>query len=99
MLNESGEKKENAVDELGGMVSKEMDKIKSEVEEFIMKNKLGGQVSVKVDGRGAVITVSDVILFPAGAAQITRNGLPIMKKLYEMLKEFNYRKMLSNKKK
>ncbi len=90
MLDHDGESQPDAVDELGGMVQKELQEIQSKVEEFIIKNKLGGKVSVEVGERGAVITISDVVLFPEGEAKFTRQAQPILKKLTELLKEFPY---------
>lgn len=90
MLDSGNESKVNAVDELGGMVQKELQDIASEVEEFVMKNKLGGKVSVKMDGRGAVIMISDMVLFPEGEATFASQAKPILKKMTEILKEFPY---------
>ncbi|MFQ6614385.1 MAG: flagellar motor protein MotB [Fidelibacterota bacterium] len=90
MMNIESESKPNAVDELGGMVKAQMDSIESSVEEFVMKNKLGGQVKVKQDGRGAVITISDVILFPPGEADFVTAGADVMAKISELLKQFPY---------
>jgi len=90
MMNVETQAQPNAVDELGGMVKVQMDSIESKVEEFVMKNKLGGQVKVKQDGRGAVITISDIILFPPGEADFVTSGEDIMKKISELLKQFNY---------
>lgn len=63
-----------AVDEVGAMVAKEVEEIASEVEEFVYKNKLSGQVEVSSDERGAVITISDVVLFPPGRSRMTYAG-------------------------
>jgi len=87
---EAEEKKPNAVDELGAMVNKELQDIKSDVEEFIMKNKLAGKVKVEMDGRGAVITISDVLLFPPGETAINPDGLDVLKEVKEVLKQFDY---------
>lgn len=91
MLSKESKAQPDAVDELGGMVQKELDQIKSEVEEFIMKNKLGGQVRAEVDGRGAVITISDVVIFPVGEAEVTPSGLKVLDKIVDILKQFPYR--------
>ncbi len=91
MISKEAEKKENAVDELGGMVQKEMEEILSDIEEFVMKNKLGGQVKSIIDSRGAVIIVSDVVLFNVGESVITEEGLKLTDQLVELLKEFDYR--------
>ncbi|NOZ74587.1 MAG: flagellar motor protein MotB [FCB group bacterium] len=90
MMSKEAEVQPEAVDELGGMVKAQMDSIESNVEEFVMKNKLGGQVKVKQDGRGAVITISDVILFPPGDADFVSAGEDIMAKISELLKQFPY---------
>lgn len=80
----------HAVDEVGAMVAKEIEEIASEVEEFVYKNKLAGQVEVSSDERGAVITISDVVLFPAGASRMTYVGRSTIKKVFDLLKQFNY---------
>ncbi len=90
MINHQAEVKENAVDELGGIVQAELENIKSQVEEFIFKNKLAGNVSVKLDARGAVITISDMILFSEGEAEFTASARPILKKLAKILNQFSY---------
>lgn len=90
MLDVEGESKPNAVDELGALVAAEMDSIQSEVEEFILKNKLGGSVKVKQDGRGAVITISDIVLFPPGKTEINKGADSLLLKIKDMLKQFQY---------
>lgn len=79
-----------AVDEVGAMVAKEIEDIASEVEDFVFKNKLAGQVQVSSDERGAVITISDVILFPPGQAKMTPAGRKTMRQVFELLRQFNY---------
>ncbi|PID28772.1 MAG: flagellar motor protein [Candidatus Cloacimonadota bacterium] len=85
------ESKIDAVDELGAMIAKEMDEIQSEVEEFILKNKLGGQVKTEVDDRGFVITISDVVLFNPGRAVINESSEELLTKMKDILIEFPYR--------
>jgi chemotaxis protein MotB len=80
----------HAVDEVGAMVSREMEDIISEVEEFVFKNKLSGEVRVSSDERGAVITISDVVLFPAGSAEMTPKGRATLRQVFDVLKQFNY---------
>jgi chemotaxis protein MotB len=80
----------HAVDEVGAMVAKEVEEIASEVEEFVFKNKLAGQVDVSSDERGAIITISDVVLFPAGKARMTYAGNEIIKQVFGLLKQFSY---------
>ena len=80
----------DAVDEVGAMVSKEIEEISSEVEEFVYKNKLAGQVEVESDERGAIITISDKILFPAGTSRMNYEGTKTVKQIFELLDQFNY---------
>lgn len=80
----------HAVDEVGAMVNREMEDIISEVEEFVFKNKLSGEVRVSSDERGAVITISDVVLFPAGSAEMTPEGRKTLSQVFEVLQQFNY---------
>lgn len=84
------EKTVHAVDEVGAMVNREMEDIISEVEEFVFKNKLSGKVRVSSDERGAVITISDVVLFPAGSADMTSKGRTTLRQVFDVLKQFNY---------
>ncbi len=84
------EKTIHAVDEVGAMVAKEVEDIASEVEEFVYKNKLSGQVEVSSDERGAIITLSDTVLFPAGRARMTSTGSKIIKEIFDVLKQFDY---------
>ena len=80
----------HAVDEVGAMVNREMEDIISEVEEFVFKNKLAGEVRVSSDERGAVITISDVVLFSAGSADMTPKGQATLRQVFDVLKQFNY---------
>ena len=80
----------NAVDEVGAMVAKEIEEIASEVEEFVYKNKLAGQVQVSSDERGAVITISDVVLFPPGQATMGPEGKKVIKQVFDLLNQFHY---------
>jgi len=90
MLQSSQAPQPNAVDDLGSMVQKEMQDIKSEVQEFVLKNKLGGKVKVQIGQKGAVITISDVVLFPAGAADFTQASRRLLPKITALLKQFPY---------
>ena len=80
-----------AVDEVGAMVAKEIEEIASEVEEFVYKNKLAGQVQVSSDERGAVITVSDIVLFSPGTAKMSAKGSEVIKQVFDLLNQFNYK--------
>ena len=90
MYDKPAEKKPHAVDELGGMVQKELENIVSEVREFVMFNNLGGKVRVEDNGIGATITISDMVLFSSGETKMTSGGLEIMKKLSDVLRQFSY---------
>ncbi len=80
----------HAVDEVGAMVAKEMQDIVTEVEEFVYKNKMSGQVDVETDERGAVITISDTVLFPPGASSLTTAGSDVLKQVFDLLRQFDY---------
>ena len=81
----------DAVDEVGAMVAKEIEEIASEVEEFVYKNKLAGQIQVSSDERGAIITVSDIVLFSPGTAKMSLKGSQVIKQVFELLNQFNYK--------
>lgn len=87
---EPQKKDQEAVDEAGGMVQKEIDEIVSDVRELIMFNQLGGMVSVEANETGATITISDVILFPPGDSTMSKEGLHIMAKIANVLSQFRY---------
>ncbi len=89
------EKKAEAVDEAGGMVQQEVDQIVSDVQELVMFNKLGGLVNVQESEVGATVTISDMALFPAGAAKMSSNGLTIMAKVSKVLSQFPYHTKIS----
>lgn len=87
---DSSEKEDHAVDELGGMVQKEMEEIVSDVRELIMFNKLGGQVRVEETEDGAVITLSDMVIFRPGESRLSEDGRIIMEKVSMVLAQFHY---------
>ena len=87
---DSSEKQDHAVDELGGMVQKEMEEIVSDVRELIMFNKLGGQVRVEETEDGAVITISDMVLFGPGDVRLSEDGRIVMEKVSMVLAQFHY---------
>lgn len=80
----------HAVDEIGALVNKEVNNILTDVKQFVSGHKLGSKISAHSDERGAVITISDVVLFPQGEARITPEGIRIIKQIFEMLKDFDY---------
>ena len=79
-----------AIDELGGMIEKEMEEIVSEVRELVLFNKLGGEVSVTKTEDGVVITLSDLLLFSAGGTLLSEKGLDILKKVAAVLSKLAY---------
>jgi chemotaxis protein MotB len=87
---EPRERQREAVDELGAMVQKEVEEIVSDVRELVLFNRLGGMVEVKESDVGAVITISDMVLFRSGEATMVPEGVEIMAKLAEVLKQFRY---------
>ena len=78
------------IDELGGMIEKELDEIVSEVRELVIFNKLGGEVSVTKTEDGVVITLSDLLLFQAGGTQLSAKGLDILEKVATVLAKLAY---------
>jgi chemotaxis protein MotB len=79
-----------AVGEVVAIVAKEVEKNASEVEEFVFKNKLAGQVDVSSNERGAIITISDTVLFPSGKSRMTSMGNDFIKQVFDFLQHFNY---------
>jgi len=78
------------IDELGGMIQKEMEEIVSEVRELVLFNKLGGEVSVIKTEEGIVITMSDLLLFSEGGTSLSEKGHDILKKVAEVLSKLAY---------
>lgn len=78
------------IDELGGMIEKEMEDIVSEVRELVLFNKLGGEVSVTKTEDGVVITMSDLLLFNEGGTKLSEKGLDILKKVAVVLSKLAY---------
>ena len=78
------------IDELGGLIQKEMDEIISEVRELVMFNKLGGMVSVTQTDTGVVITMTDMLLFKKGGATLAPRGIDILEKVAFVLAKFAY---------
>ena len=79
------------IDELGGMIEKELDDIVSEVRELVLFNKLGGEVSVVKTETGVVITMSDLLLFAQGGTRLSEKGLDILRKVAFVLSKLAYR--------
>ncbi len=83
-------KDDRAMDEAGAMVQKEVEDIVSDVKELVMFNKLGGNVKVEENEDGAVITISDALLFGPGDAAMNQAGEPVMVKIAKVLAQFSY---------
>ena len=81
---------DQAIDELGGMIEKEMDDIVSEVRELVLFNKLGGEVSVTKTDAGVVITMSDLLLFSEGGTKLSAKGIDILEKVAAVLSKLAY---------
>ena len=79
------------IDELGGMIEKELEEIFSEVRELVLFNKLGGEVSVTKTEDGVVITMSDLLLFAEGGARLSDKGHDILQKVASVLSKLAYR--------
>lgn len=78
------------IDELGGMIEKEMEEIVSEIRELVLFNKLGGEVSVTKTEDGVVITMSDLLLFSQGGTKLSEKGHDILKKVAVVLSKLAY---------
>lgn len=92
MKDVESESEPDAVDELGGMIKqKEQEEMVSEIKEFIMFNKLNGKVSAENTDGGAVITLSDMLMFKVGAAEMKLEGKETLAKLAGILKQFKYK--------
>jgi len=78
------------IDELGGMIEKEMEEIVSEVRELVLFNKLGGEVSVTKTEDGVVITLSDLLLFAQGGTRLSAKGHDILRKVAVVLSKLAY---------
>lgn len=78
------------VDELGGMIQKEMDEVVSEIKELILFNKLGGLVNVSESEEGVVITLSDLLLFSAGESDVSEKGMEVLRKVAGVLAQLAY---------
>lgn len=78
------------IDELGGMIEKEMEEIVSEVRELVLFNRLGGEVSVTKNEDGVVITMSDLLLFDEGGTRLSAKGHDILRKVAAVLAKLAY---------
>ncbi|MBF0467425.1 MAG: flagellar motor protein MotB [Desulfamplus sp.] len=78
------------VDEMGGMIQKDLEEVVSEIRELVMFNKLGGLVTASQGDAGAVITMTDMLLFEKGGAQLSEMGIDILRKIASVLARLAY---------
>lgn len=78
------------VDEMGGMIQKDLEEVVSEVRELVMFNKLGGLVTASEGDSGAVITMTDMLLFQEGGAELSDMGIDILMKIASVLSRLAY---------
>ncbi|HBI26403.1 MAG TPA: chemotaxis protein MotB [Peptococcaceae bacterium] len=52
--------------------------VKNELEEYLKEKKLENQVSIQMEGRGLVISLKDIVLFPSGSANLTPQAKKII---------------------
>ncbi|MBF0230835.1 MAG: flagellar motor protein MotB [Desulfamplus sp.] len=81
---------EQKVDEMGGLIQKDLEEIVSEVRELVMFNKLGGLVTASEGDMGAVITMTDMLLFEKGGAELSEMGIDVLRKVASVLSRLAY---------
>ncbi len=77
------------------IVKKQMEEIEQDVKDLITYNNLQGKVKVATNESGVTISISDVLLFSAGQARLSRQGAKNLKKLATMLSRFSYPLMVT----
>jgi len=78
------------VDDVGGMIQKDLEEVVGEVRELVMFNKLGGLVTASEGDSGAVITMTDMLLFNQGGAQLSEMGIDVLRKIASVLSRLAY---------
>ncbi|MBF0210636.1 MAG: flagellar motor protein MotB [Desulfamplus sp.] len=81
---------EQKIDEMGGMIQKDLEEVVSEVRELVMFNKLGGLVTATQGDMGAVITMTDMLLFEQGGATLSDMGIDVLRKIASVLSRLAY---------
>lgn len=71
-------------------VKAEMEKIIEDLQRLIESADLSGQITAEMTARGAIITISDVAVFPIGKAQLTQAGRQTMQDITQVLLHFPY---------
>lgn len=49
----------------------QLEQVRDELEEYLKERNLESQVSIQMEGRGLVISLKDIVLFPSGSANLT----------------------------
>jgi chemotaxis protein MotB len=70
------------------LVDKEIQKMYSEVANYIDTNELNAKVTIKKDTRGVLIELQDNILFDSGDAKLKQDSFPLLKKISGLLNKF-----------
>lgn len=77
--------------ELLAAVKQESEKILNELQKLIEDNALEGQITAELTPRGAIITISNVAVFPIGKATLTESGKQTMAGITRVLSAFPYK--------
>lgn len=76
--------------ELLAAVKQEMEKIISDLQKLIETNSMEGQITAEMTPRGAIISISNVAVFPIGKAQLTDLGRHTIQDITRILQAFPY---------
>lgn len=53
---------------------------------------LGEKVGLGSDSKGALLEIADISLFDAGSAEVTKDGVALLKKIAVLLRDYRYRR-------
>ena len=81
---------EQKIDDMGSLIEKDLEDVVGEVRELVMFNKLGGLVTASEGDMGAVITMTDMLLFGKGDAHLSEMGIDILRKIASVLSRLAY---------
>ncbi|MGI6405908.1 MAG: flagellar motor protein MotB [Syntrophaceticus sp.] len=56
----------------------QLEQVREELEEYLREKDLENQVSIQMEGRGLVISLKDIVLFPSGSANLTPKAKKIL---------------------
>jgi len=76
--------------ELLAAVKQEMEKIISDLQSLIESSALDGQITAEMTPRGAILSISNVAVFPIGQARLTRQGRNTLQNITRILSQFPY---------